>query len=74
MGLCEADKSGRWVQVAGPPLTSDQLWAGSIPDGPNCRWQGGVLERIETKNRAALKAAEQAEIDGVKCFVARREI
>jgi hypothetical protein len=45
-----------WRQIAGPPLTSDQLRAATVPDGPNGQWKGGEFERIEAKNRAMLKA------------------
>ena len=47
-----------WVQIAGPALTPNQLHCATIPDGPS-----GEYRRIEAKNRAALKAAEQAEIE-----------
>lgn len=55
----EAGKSGRpWFIVAGPELTPSQFHcaalAGSAMD---------EVKRIEAKNRAALKAAEEAEIE-----------
>ena len=59
LGLAEGDKYGRpWRIVAGPPLTASQF---------HCATLGGSamdeVRRIEAKNRAALKAAEQAEIE-----------
>ena len=42
--------------MAGPELSPDQNRAATVPDG-------GEQERIEAKNRAAVKAAEQAEIE-----------
>jgi hypothetical protein len=59
-----APKTDRaWYIVAGPPLTPSQLHCATVPDGPDGRWEGGEFYRIEAKNRAALKAAEQAEIE-----------
>ena len=29
----------------------------------NCQWKGGEFERVEAKNRAALKAADEAAIE-----------
>jgi hypothetical protein len=71
-----------WRIVAGPGLTPSQLHCATVPDGPNCEWSGGEYERIEAKNRAALKQVEEfiewREVispDGVRCFVARcREV
>ena len=59
LGLAEGDKYGRpWRIVAGPPLTPSQF---------HCATLGGSamdeVRRIEAKNRAALKAAEEAEIE-----------
>ena len=34
-----------------------------MSDGANCQWNGGEFERIEAKNRAALKAAGEAAIE-----------
>jgi hypothetical protein len=52
-----------WRQIAGPPLTPDQLRAATVPDGPARLWKGGEFERIEAKNRAALKTAEEAAVE-----------
>jgi hypothetical protein len=41
--------------VAGPPLTPNQLHCATVPDGSDCQWKGGEYERLEAKNRAALK-------------------
>ena len=54
----------RWVQIAGdavgsasPPLTPNQFHCATVPDGPDCKREGGEFERVEAKNCAALKAA-----------------
>jgi hypothetical protein len=52
-----------WRIVAGPPLTPNQLHCATVSDGSDCQWRGGDYERLEAKNRTALKAAEQAEIE-----------
>jgi hypothetical protein len=64
-------KSDRgWFQVAGPiPIAGKCV--GVVPDGQIVNgvptWKGGEYERIEAKNRAALKAhfeaLEQAEVE-----------
>ena len=46
----------RWRQGAGPKLTENQFHCATVPDGPDCQWRDGAYERIEAKNRAALKA------------------
>jgi hypothetical protein len=52
----------RSVLVAGPELVSGSLHCALIPDGPGARWEGGKFRRAEAENRAALRAAEWAEI------------
>jgi hypothetical protein len=52
-----------WFIVAGPELTPNQLHCATVPDGPHCQWADGECEQTEAKNRAAFKAAEQAEIE-----------
>jgi hypothetical protein len=52
-----------WHIVAGLELTPDQFRAATVPDGSNCQWKGGDYERIEAKNKAALKAAEEEAIE-----------
>jgi hypothetical protein len=59
----DGQKLDRWRIVAGPPLTPNQLHCATVPDGSDCQWKGGEYERLEAKKRAALKAAEQAEIE-----------
>jgi hypothetical protein len=55
-GIKSADFDDRpWRIVAGPPLTPNQLHCATDPDGPDCQWKGGDYERLEAKNRAALK-------------------
>jgi hypothetical protein len=52
-----------WCQIAGPPLTASQFHCATLP--------GAAMDdamRIEAKNRAALKAAEQAEIEASGYF------
>jgi hypothetical protein len=43
-----------WRIIAGPDLTPSQFHCATVPDGPDCRWDGGSYHRIEAKNRAAL--------------------
>ena len=63
-GLPEADKYGRaWKVVAGE-ISPNAFHCASLPDGPNCQWKGGELERVEAKNRAALKAAGESRDRG----------
>jgi hypothetical protein len=63
----DAQSDRAWRIIAGPQLTPNQFAAATIPDGPECKWADGEYERIEAKNRAALRehfvAAEQAEIE-----------
>jgi hypothetical protein len=82
-GLPEADKYGRaWKVVAGE-ISPNAFHCATVSDGPDCQWKGGEFERV-AKNRAALKAADEAAAngyftdpdwhavvspDGVKCFV-----
>ena len=62
-GLPEADKCGRaWKVVAGE-ISPNAFHGATLPDGPNFQWKGGELERVEAKNRAALKAAVEAAIE-----------
>jgi hypothetical protein len=49
--------------VAGPNLSASAFHCATVPDGPGGRWAEGSYRRIEAKNRAALVAAEQAEIE-----------
>ena len=63
-GAIQAPKNATaWRIVAGPPLTPNQLHCATVPDGSDCQWKGGEYERLEARNRTALKAAEQAEIE-----------
>lgn len=63
-GVKEADKHGRrWVQIARPQLTPNQFHCATVPDGPDCQWQGGAFERVEAKNKAALDAHFAKEIE-----------
>ena len=45
-----------WRILAGPPLSVSALRAATVPDGPDNRWEGGSIERIEAANRRALEA------------------
>jgi hypothetical protein len=52
------DRPELWTVVAaGTPIRANQYHCATVPDGPNCEWANGEYERIEAKNRAALKAA-----------------
>ena len=46
-----------WHVVAGPPegISANAFHCATVSDGSNCQWKGG-----EAKNRAALKAADEA--------------
>jgi hypothetical protein len=69
--------------IAGPPLTPNQFHCATVPDGPDDKLKDGAFDRIEGKNRTALKVIEDSveltepewrEVinpDGVKCFVTR---
>jgi hypothetical protein len=46
-----------WRIVAGQELTPSQFHCAAVADGPDCQWKGGEYERLEARNRAALKAA-----------------
>ena len=58
-------RSISWLVVAGPPegISANAFHCATLPDGPNCQWKGGEFERVEAKNRAALKAAGEAAIE-----------
>jgi hypothetical protein len=60
MGLAKG-----WFVVASPPepYTPNQLHCATISDGIDGTWKDSKLQRIEAQNRAALKAAEEAEIE-----------
>jgi hypothetical protein len=59
-----SDRPKLWTVVAaGTPITANQYHCATVPDGPNCEWANGEYERIEAKNRAALRKAEEAEIE-----------
>ena len=57
-----------WRQIAGPALTTPELRRATIPDGPNGRWESGAFRRIEAANRAALLAADRAEVEAAGSF------
>ena len=58
-------RSVSWLIVAGPPegISANALHCATISDSPDCQWKGGEHERVEAKNRAALKAADEAAIE-----------
>ena len=58
-------RSLSWRVVAGPPegISANAFHCATLPDGPNCQWKGGEFERVEAKNRTALKAAGEAAIE-----------
>jgi len=62
-GLPEADKCGRAWKVVSGEISPNAFHCATLPDGPNCQWKGGEFERVEAKNRAALKAAVEATIE-----------
>jgi hypothetical protein len=73
-----------WRIVAGPERPAVSLRAATVADGFRGRWAGGEFQRVEAKNRRALKDAaesvaggsftdpdwrEATSPDGVVCFV-----
>jgi hypothetical protein len=44
-------------------ISANALHCATVSDGLDCRWKGGEFERVEAKNRAALKAADEAAIE-----------
>jgi hypothetical protein len=50
-------------QIAGPVLSTGEFRAATVPDAAGGRWEGGEYRRTEAKNRAALKAAEEAAVE-----------
>src|SRR5262249_40890178 len=63
-------KPPEWGQIAGPPLTPNQLHCATIAERPDSTWRGGEYERIEVKNRAMLKAHFAAKAKG--CLIQPR--
>jgi hypothetical protein len=56
----------RWRIVAGPPLTPNQFHCATVPDGPDCKWEGGSYERLEAQNRRMLeKHFDQLDAEAV---------
>ena len=54
--VLSAPKPGSWRIIAGPSANS-QFRAATVPDGPDCQWEGGKsYERTEAQNRRLLKA------------------
>jgi hypothetical protein len=51
-----------------PELSPSDLHCAMVADGPGGRWEGGEYRLIEAKNKALMKAAEQAEIEANGCF------
>jgi hypothetical protein len=50
-----ATKRAERRQAAGPSLTPNQFHCAAVSDGSDGQWKGGDFERVEAKNRAALK-------------------
>jgi hypothetical protein len=67
-GLPGADKYGRaWKVVAGE-ISPNAFRCATVSDGSNCHRKAGEYERVEAKNRAALKAADEAAIEANAYF------
>jgi hypothetical protein len=57
----KTDRTPSWRIVAtGVPITANFYHCTTVPDGPNCQWDGGEDERIEARNRERLSAAKAA--------------
>jgi hypothetical protein len=56
-GLPEGPKSrlDKWRILAGE-ISPEALHCATVPDGPDCKWDGGSYERTEAQNRRLLKA------------------
>ena len=54
---------GRPWRVAGPPPTPSQFHCATVPDGPDCQWEGGEYRRLEAKNKGGLQAARELELE-----------
>ncbi len=55
-GVKNARQSARpWRLVAGPEPTDSQFHCATVPDGPDCQWEDGEYQRIEARNKAALR-------------------
>jgi hypothetical protein len=69
-------RAASWRFVAGE-LTALQFHCATVPDGPDCDWKGGDLERTERRNQAALDAHfDKLDAEAVArdfCVVCRRE-
>jgi hypothetical protein len=64
IGSATALKPDRaWRIVAGPNLDAISFRFATVPDGPNGQGKGGEYERNEAKNKAAIKSANEAEIE-----------
>lgn len=69
-------RSTYWRRLsAGPTLALSQLRCAVVPDGPDCQWAGGSIERIEAANRRALEAYfDKLDSTGIDyCSVCGRE-
>jgi hypothetical protein len=53
--LFSAIRGPKWRQTIGSPLAPNQFHCATISDGPDSKLQGGDYERLEAKNRAALR-------------------
>ena len=42
------------VVAAGKPIPASVFYWATIPDGPNCLWEGGEYQRLEKRDTAAL--------------------
>jgi hypothetical protein len=56
-GVKEAPKPrlDKWRVLAGE-IGENALHCATVPDGPDCKWEGGFYERTEAQNRRHLKA------------------
>lgn len=66
--FCAIQTPKKWRQITGSPLTPNQFHCATVADGPaDGQWKGGDHERIEARNRAALR--EHFRKQAAECLI-----
>src|SRR5262249_19843252 len=48
----KADRTPTWrILAAGAPISANQYHCPTVPDGPNCQWDCGEIQRIDERSR-----------------------